>query len=61
MVSNVSSSAGAPMSAVDKLSALPSITDLRAPLTDVVNPLNFDRWRIAFAYTMATLLSSKSL
>ncbi|SCZ88152.1 BZ3501_MvSof-1269-A2-R1_Chr10-2g02444 [Microbotryum saponariae] len=35
---------------VDKLSALPSITDLRAALTDVVTPLNPDRWQSAVDY-----------
>ncbi|SGY83880.1 BQ5605_C009g05661 [Microbotryum silenes-dioicae] len=38
MRSDASSSARAPRSAVDKLSALPSITDLLAALTEVVTP-----------------------
>ncbi|SGZ15034.1 BQ5605_C029g10638 [Microbotryum silenes-dioicae] len=43
---DASSSARVPRSA-DKLSALPSITDLLAVLTEVVTPLNPDRWQSA--------------
>ncbi|SGY74105.1 BQ5605_C005g03341 [Microbotryum silenes-dioicae] len=47
ILSDVSSSARAPRSAGDKLSALPSITDLRTALTDVVTPLKPDQWQSA--------------